>query len=139
MSSILSSFARNQAVTAGVVVGGALAFRHFEEGMSNVDALYLSTMTVSTVGFGDITPLSSEGKVVFLILSLLGTGVFAAFLQKNSWHRGVESQLSEILPRLLVATVVLVATVTVGAVVLDNVDDGNSLELLDRVYLIVTM
>ena len=138
-TSLLLNFARNQAVTAGVVALGALAFHHFEPGMSNVDSLYLSTVTVSTVGFGDVTPLSSEGKLVFLVLSLLGTGVFATFLQRGSWHQGVESRLGEVLPRLLVASFVLAITVAAGAIVLDNVDDGNDLELLDRVYLIVTM
>ena len=51
----------------------------------------------------------------------------------------MESRLGEALPRLFLATCVLATTVALGAILLDYVDDGNGLKLLDRVYLIVTM
>ncbi len=63
-------------------VASAYALWLFEHGVnprvsSFGDALYLSFMTASTVGYGDISPITTEGKVtagliVFFALGLLG-------------------------------------------------------------------
>ena len=41
------------------------------------DAVYWSTITLTTVGFGDYTPVTVAGKAVAIITSLLGIAVFA--------------------------------------------------------------
>ena len=41
------------------------------------DAIYWSTITLTTVGFGDYTPVTVAGKAVAIITSLLGIAVFA--------------------------------------------------------------
>ena len=41
------------------------------------DAVYWSTITLTTVGFGDYTPVTMAGKAVAIITSLLGIAVFA--------------------------------------------------------------
>ncbi len=46
------------------------------EGMNWTDAIYLSVVTISTVGFGDITPVTPAGR--FFTLALIGTGVGTA-------------------------------------------------------------
>ncbi|MGV6852879.1 MAG: ion transporter [bacterium] len=43
------------------------------------DAVYWSLVTISTVGYGDITPVSHEGKVVTIFLILAGIGVISFF------------------------------------------------------------
>lgn len=41
------------------------------------EAVYWSIVTISTVGFGDITPVSVEGRVVAIFVILAGIGVFS--------------------------------------------------------------
>jgi len=38
------------------------------------DALYWSLITISTVGYGDITPVTEEGKVLTMVLIIVGIG-----------------------------------------------------------------
>jgi len=51
---------------------------HWLEGMSIVDALYMTVITISTVGFGEVRALSPLGRV-FTITLILGGGGLAAF------------------------------------------------------------
>lgn len=44
------------------------------EGMSFTDALYMVVITITTVGFGEVRPLSPSGRVFTIILILLGVG-----------------------------------------------------------------
>ena len=42
------------------------------------DALWWSLATITTVGYGDLYPITFEGKIVAAILMLLGIGLFSA-------------------------------------------------------------
>lgn len=46
------------------------------EGLSLSDALYFSIVTVTTVGYGDISPISSSGKILSMLLIITGVGTF---------------------------------------------------------------
>ncbi len=48
------------------------------EGMSFIDALYMTVITISTVGFGEVGTLSSIGRI-FTIILILGGGGLAGF------------------------------------------------------------
>lgn len=41
------------------------------------DAIYWSTITLTTVGFGDYTPVTAAGKAVAIVTSFVGIAVFA--------------------------------------------------------------
>lgn len=43
------------------------------------DALWWSTVTVTTVGYGDKFPVTSEGRIIAIILMISGIGLFGAF------------------------------------------------------------
>jgi voltage-gated potassium channel len=58
------------------LVGGAEAFASAER-VSVGDALYWALSTMTTVGYGDITPRTVEGKVIASVLMLVGIGFFA--------------------------------------------------------------
>jgi hypothetical protein len=58
-----------------VLVGGSLSFMAAEK-MSFLDALYFSIVTVSTVGYGDISPESPLGKIVSVLIIMAGGGAF---------------------------------------------------------------
>lgn len=47
------------------------------EGMSLLDALYMTVITISTVGFGEIRPLSAEGRFFTIGLIIGGAGLVA--------------------------------------------------------------
>ncbi len=50
------------------------------ESYSVVDALYMTVITVSTVGFREISPLSDTGKIFTIFIILSSLGVLAYFL-----------------------------------------------------------
>ncbi|MDA2931146.1 potassium channel protein [Acidobacteria bacterium AH-259-O06] len=56
---------------------GTLGFT-FIEGWSLLDAFYMTIITISTVGYGETHPLSSQGRLFasFLILTGIGTAVY---------------------------------------------------------------
>ena len=60
------------AVAAGVAIG-TIGFRLLE-GWSWFDSFYVTTQTVTTVGFGDITPQSFAGRVFASIFMFVGVG-----------------------------------------------------------------
>jgi len=64
-------------LVSSVFVCGLLGF-HFIEGYGFVDSLYMTVLSISTVGFEVVSPLSPEGKlfVSFLIIFSLGSFTF---------------------------------------------------------------
>ncbi|WP_170600276.1 potassium channel family protein [Ruegeria arenilitoris] len=64
-----------------ILLSGTL-FYSSVEGWHWVDALYFSATTLSTVGFGDLSPATKIGKVFTVIYIFVGVGVFIAmFIQ----------------------------------------------------------
>src|SRR5256712_1861683 len=61
------------AVVIAIAVG-TLSF-HLIEGWSILDSLYVTTQTVTTVGFGDVTPKSIHGRIFATVFMLVGVGV----------------------------------------------------------------
>ncbi len=62
----------------------AMAFYHFELAANpNVtefsDSIWWSFVTLTSVGYGDITPVTREGRIVGVLLMIFGTGVFATY------------------------------------------------------------
>lgn len=51
---------------------GVMSF-HFIEGMSYFDALYMTVITISTVGFMEVHPLSMAGRII--AMTLISTGI----------------------------------------------------------------
>lgn len=47
------------------------------EGLSLLDALYMTIITISTVGFQEVRPLSTDGRLFTMVLVLLGVGAGA--------------------------------------------------------------
>ena len=63
----------------GVVLVGTLSFMHVES-LTALDALYFSVVTVTTVGYGDIHPVTPLGKLLAMGLILSGGGTFFGIL-----------------------------------------------------------
>ena len=56
-----------------LILGWSLAFMAVE-GRSFTDAFYYTIVTVTTVGYGDIHPESTAGKMMAILIILTGTG-----------------------------------------------------------------
>lgn len=69
------------ATLGAALLGGATwAYTAVEPHLSLVDGFYLTVVTLSTVGYGDVTPASPAGKALTVVLALLGLGFFAGVL-----------------------------------------------------------
>jgi len=58
----------------GVVVAGVVGYRLLED-YSWLDSLYMTVITLTTVGFQEIRPLSPTGRVFTIVLLVAGLGV----------------------------------------------------------------
>lgn len=59
-----------------VLLFGMIGF-HFIEDYTFLESLYITVITISTVGYGEVRPLSDEGRVFTIILILLNLGIFS--------------------------------------------------------------
>lgn len=62
---------------------GTIGFMSIE-GLSPSDAFYFSIVTIATVGYGDISPTTSAGKILAVILIIAGVGTFLAVVANAS-------------------------------------------------------
>lgn len=67
-------FALSLVVLATLIVSGTLGYAWLE-GWDAAEALYMTVITVATVGFGEVHPLSAGGRIYTMALILLSTGV----------------------------------------------------------------
>jgi voltage-gated potassium channel len=74
---LLPSRARIRLVMMAVLLAillGTVVF-HLLEGWSILDSLYVTVQTVTTVGFGDLTPRTTLGRIFATFFMMLGVGV----------------------------------------------------------------
>lgn len=72
---------RQVRITVGLTFAAitlASVFYHLVEGWDPIDALYFSTVTIATVGYGDFTPQTNTGKLFTVGYVLVGIGLFVA-------------------------------------------------------------
>jgi voltage-gated potassium channel len=66
------------------IIGGALAMYHLEHPTNPhmktvLDAIWWAFSTVTTVGYGDIIPMTTSGKVLGIFMMVGGTGLFCSY------------------------------------------------------------
>lgn len=73
------------AVALGVIAAGAFIFRQVED-LSWVDSFYFTIVTLTTVGYGDIAPQTTAGKVFTMLYLLIGIGILVALIGEVANH-----------------------------------------------------
>ena len=58
---------------------GLTVFEHF----SPLDAFYFVVVTISTVGYGDLSPLTPHGKILAIVIILIGVGCFVGLVANS--------------------------------------------------------
>ena len=87
-------------ITIGVIFVGGFAAVILEHGTPDpqitnfADAVWWSISTVTTVGYGDIVPNSVAGRIMGMVLMVIGIGIMTAFISVVS-ATIVESRLSK--------------------------------------------
>lgn len=78
-----------------LTVIGAIGYRLIE-GFPLIDSLYMSVITISTVGFGEVHPLSPAGRIFTMVLIVTGVGT-AIYLLATAAELLIEGQLRDFL------------------------------------------
>lgn len=71
---------RGLVTLALVTVAGGTWFYHLVEGWSWLDSLWFSVVTLTTVGYGDLVPVTDAGKVFTMAYLVTGIGILLAFV-----------------------------------------------------------
>jgi voltage-gated potassium channel len=94
-------------VLVGILAFGTFGYRYVEN-MPIFDALYMTMITISTVGFSEIHPLTTYGRLITMIvitmsisigaysLTVVARGVIEGELKKGFERRKVEKQIRKL-------------------------------------------
>ena len=80
------------------LAGGGVAYWLLED-LGPLDALYLSVLTLTTVGYGDPAPVTAAGKLFTMGFVLVGLGILLAFVAMIAEHIRRHSVLRKRLER----------------------------------------
>ena len=69
-----------------IIIIGTILF-HFVENWRWLDSLYFCVTTLTTVGYGDFSPQTDAGKIIFIFYILSGLGILFAFV--NAFSRKI--------------------------------------------------
>lgn len=79
-----------------VVIGGALfAAVEQDQDLSSWDGIWWAVSTVTTVGYGDISPATDAGRVLAIMIMMVGIG-FVALLTAFVADRFIQREVEEV-------------------------------------------
>ncbi len=117
-------------------ISGTYIIGHYESGFSVpinslLEAAYFTVITVSTVGYGDIVPVTAAARIFVIVLVLVGIGVFLStitFVSSELVIARAESTSGRLSPfekRLLKNHVILVGGDSVNLRLAEKLKDKN--------------
>ena len=68
--------------TLGLIIVVGTVFFRYVESWSWIDSYFYAVVTLSTVGYGNLVPATSLGKIGTTVFIFLGLGVFAGVIQQ---------------------------------------------------------
>ena len=96
-----------------VLTAGVMGY-HFIEGWPWLECLYMTIITITTVGFGEIQPLSDAGRAFPILLIVVGVGtvaiaisiMFETFFQRQMRHfmekRSMQKEIDSLTQHIIV-------------------------------------
>lgn len=88
-------------ITLFTLIFGAIGI-HYAEGISISNALWWSFVTITTVGYGDISPATPIGRIIAGIIMIVGigflgmlTGTIATFFLNKNYSKNFKNQTIE--------------------------------------------
>ena len=81
-----------------ITLGTGTVFYHYNEAWSWIDSLYFSVTTLATVGFGDIHPHTTSGKLFTIAYLIVGMGVLLSFVNYVAQSAIEERKTKSFLP-----------------------------------------
>lgn len=77
---------RDLLIASALVISlGTVTYRLLE-GWSWIDCVYFSVITLTTVGYGDITPQTDAGKLFTIFYIIVGLGMILSFIDTVYRH-----------------------------------------------------
>ena len=73
-------------ISVAIVLSGSMIIFHLESGQpdsqinSRLDAAWWAVSTITTVGYGDMVPVTDAGKIVAIFFMIFGLAILAIFL-----------------------------------------------------------
>ncbi|GLR18037.1 potassium channel family protein [Portibacter lacus] len=67
-------------MTTAVIALGSITY-HYLEGWSWVDCIYFCVITLTTIGYGDLSPITDAGKLFTIFYIVIGLGMILNFIQ----------------------------------------------------------
>ena len=71
---------RDLLFTTIIIIGFGSTVYHYLEGWDWIDCVYFSVITLTTIGYGDFSPQTVEGKLFTMFYILIGIGMILSFL-----------------------------------------------------------
>jgi len=69
-----------------VVIGLGTVAYHYLENWSWIDSLYFSVITLTTIGYGDLYPITTAGKLFTILYIIVGLGIILFFIETIHVH-----------------------------------------------------
>jgi len=85
-------------IAAGMILLGTVFYSNVE-GWRAIDSLYFSVTTLTTVGYGDLTPQTDAGKLFTVFYILIGVGILLGFVTSVAAHARNKSPLDKLFER----------------------------------------
>jgi voltage-gated potassium channel len=81
----LQNIGRGVGILLLILVAGTIGYRLIEE-WPIIDSLYMTVITISTVGYGEVHPLSTAGRIFSIALILSGVGTVFYIVSNMVWY-----------------------------------------------------
>lgn len=78
-------------ITLSTVGCGTVMYSYIE-GWSWIDSLYFSVITLTTIGYGDIAPVTDAGKLFTIVYIIFGLGIILNFIEVVHHHYEQENE-----------------------------------------------